>query len=454
MLFTKTGIFALLAVSVAAAADFKAGLARVAITPKEPIRMAGYAVRTKPSEGVVHDLWAKALALEDERRGRVVIVTLDSLTVVPEMASEVAAKVKQQHGLSRERLVFNASHTHAGPMVPWNRHVRPDDEQEGKVVDRYARQLTGALVEVIGAALRDLAPAELAVAHGRAEFGRNRRRPSPSGVQLAPNPEGPSDPDVPVLVVRDPAGRIRGMLFGYACHNTTLTGGFMRMAGDYAGFAQIELEKAHPGATALFIALCGGDQNPQPRETLELAEQHGRTLAAAVSSAIAAGMKPVRGPLRAALVTTELRFAPHTRDTFARRLDEKNEWRVRHARYMLAAYDSGKPVRSLSYPVQAVRFGRDLTMMFLGGEVVVGYALRAKEEFRGEDLIVAGYSNDVRCYIPTLRVLKEGGYEPDGSMIYYGMPGPFDEDVEERVFAAMRRALGKVGRDVPRQPGR
>jgi neutral ceramidase len=98
-------------------------------------------------------------------------------------------------------------------------------------------------------------------------------------------------------------------------------------------------------------------------------------------------------------------------------------------------------------PVQAVRLGRDLTIIALGGEVVVDYSLRAKKEFgAGTNLIVAGYSNDVMCYIPSRRILKEGGYEAVDSMIYYGQPGPFAEDVEDRVFASIRRVLRRVAR--------
>jgi hypothetical protein len=105
-------------------------------------------------------------------------------------------------------------------------------------------------------------------------------------------------------------------------------------------------------------------------------------------------------------------------------------------------------VRRIPYPVQAIRFGKDLTVVALGGEVVVDYALRAKREFnhKKEPLIIAGYSNDVMCYIPSARVLKEGGYEAVDSMIYYGQPGPFTEEIEETVFRAVRTALKRVGR--------
>ena len=89
--------------------------------------------------------------------------------------------------------------------------------------------------------------------------------------------------------------------------------------------------------------------------------------------------------------------------------------------------------------MQAVRFGRDLTLLALGGEPVVDYALRLKRELPGENLIVAGYCNDVMCYIPSRRVLPEGGYEAVDNTIYYGQPGPFAESVEEAIVAAVRR---------------
>jgi len=76
----------------------------------------------------------------------------------------------------------------------------------------------------------------------------------------------------------------------------------------------------------------------------------------------------------------------------------------------------------------------------------VDYALRVKKEFPSEDTIVAGYTNDVMSYIVSKRVLKEGGYEPVESHIYYGNPGPYTEDVEETVMGAVKRAMEKVGR--------
>ena len=435
----------LLLPSILAAADFKAGAARLKITPDTPIYLSGYANRTHASDGVLHDLWAKALAIEDATGARLVIVTTDLIGLPRPVSDVAAARIAKEYGLERSRLLFNSSHTHSGPLVGSNLEILFElDRPEKAKVREYTVRLTDSLVVVVGAAIKNLAPANVSFGNGSAPFAVNRRQVTPGGVRIGVNPEGPADRDVPVLKVASPAGTLRAVVFGYACHNTTLGGDFYKVSGDYAGFAQIEVERAHPGSQAMFLMLCGADQNPNPRGTLNLAERHGETLAAEVNRVVGGSLARVRGPIRAAFQSVDLAFAPHTRETFAARLEESNVWRVRHAKAMLKAYEEGRPARRYSYPVQAAAFGRDLTIIALGGEVVVDYALRAKREFGSKGLVVAGYSNDVMSYIPSLRVLKEGGYEAVDSMTYYGLPGPYDEEVEERIFATIRQVVKRV----------
>lgn len=442
----RISICALAAVAVWAA-DFRAGTGRVKITPAEPIWLSGYASRKKPSEGIINDLWAKALALQDNKGGRLVIVTTDLIGLPRSVSDVVAARAAKQYKLERSRLLLNSSHTHTGPVVRPNLITMYDltPEQE-RVVTGYTQQLTDHLVSVIGAALGDLQPADLSYGAGEVGFAVNRRQFTPKAVTIGINPGGAVDHSVPVLKITGQDGKAKAILFGYACHNTTLTGEHYQISGDYAGFAQSEIEQQNPGATAMFMMLCGGDQNPNPRSTLEYAQQHGRTLASEVRRVAAGKLERVRGPLRVAYRTTDLALAPHTREDFEKMLGDSNAAKVRLAKAMLKAYDERRPARTVLYPVQGVRFGKDLTLLALGGEVVVDYALRAKREFPGEKLIVAGYSNDVMCYIPSARVLKEGGYEAVTSMIYYGQPASFAPDVEERVFAAIREVMKRLGR--------
>jgi neutral ceramidase len=445
-------IFALFTVAVLACAGadrgaLRAGVAHVDITPEGPIWLSGYANRTHASTGVASRLGAKALAIEDAKGARIVIVTTDIIGLPRAITDAVSARLMKEHGLERSHIVFNSSHTHTGPVVKSNLMTMFDlNAEETARVDAYARDLTEKLFSVAAAAIGDLAPAQLSYGAGEAGFAMNRRRPSPQGIKLSDNPNGPVDHSVPVIRVTTPDGKLKAVLFAYACHNTTLTGDFYDVSADYAGFAQAAIEAAHPGATAMFLMLCGGDQNPSPRSTIAISQQHGNELAASVERVLGGKLEPISGPLRTSFESTELGFAMHTRETFEADLSNKNPSVVRRAKSMLKAYDEGHPVRQTPYPVQAIRFGNGgPVLLALGGEVVVDYDLRAKSEYPKTKLIVAGYSNDVMGYIPSKRVLGEGGYEAVDSMVYYGMPGPFADDVEERVFSAIHRVMSRVG---------
>lgn len=422
------------------AADMRAGVARVKITPELPFWLTGYAARTHPANKVMQDLWAKALALDDGQGGRVVIVTTDLLGLPQEVSDVVAARVQEKYHLKRSQLLLNSSHTHSGPTVWPNLQVLFDmNAEDHERTKRYGEKLIGDLTQVVGEALGSLAPAELGYAQGEVGFAANRRF---ADSDKYPHPV---DHSVPVLRVMSPDGKVRAVLFGYSCHNTTLTGDFYEVSGDYAGYAQAALEKANPGATALFMMLCGGDQNPKPRNRVELAEQHGNELAGAVQKTLKAAFQPVKGPIKAAYEITNLPFAPRTRAFFEEEAKSNDVFKARRAKLMLAAFDRNQPVRSVAYPVEAIRFNKDLTFLALGGEVVVDYGLRAKREYPNEHLVVAGYSNAVMSYIPTVRILHEGGYEAESSMIYYGQPGPYTDEVEEIVFKAIHRVMKAVG---------
>jgi hypothetical protein len=405
----------LLASTVLQAAGYKAGIAKLDITPAGPIRMAGYAAREKPSESVSARLWSKALAIEDRKGARLVLVTTDLIGLPRSVSDVVGARVEKEYGLSRSRLVLNSSHTHAGPIVWSSERLAPGlpDEQK-RVVMEYRNALVEQLVAVVGAALKSLTPVEIQFGTGEAHFAVNRRMRVGEEVRIGVNPSGPADPSVPVLKVSRPDGTVLAVVFGYACHNTTLGSGNLSIGGDYAGQAQADVEKRIPSATAMFLMLCGGDQNPNPRGTLEMVEQHGETLAKEVARVLGQKMHRVDGSIAAALQITELKLA----EPFA---------------------------RPVLYPVQAVRFGKSLTLLALGGEAVVDYALQIKREFPRERMIVAGYSNDVMAYIPTAAMLTEGGYEPVSSMRYYDLPSPFAADVQDRVMKAAKDVLRRVG---------
>jgi hypothetical protein len=420
--------------------DWKAGAAKRNITPRELMWMSGYAARTKPAEGKLTDLWAKALALEDPAGRRAVLVTLDLVGIERALAVEVCAELKARYGLPREAVILSVSHTHTGPVVRNNLNAMYDLEakQQGYVKD-YAKTLHTNIIQVVGEALGKLAPARLSWGTGKATFAVNRRNNKESDVpklRAAGRLKGPVDHDVPVLAVRDPEGALRAVVFGYACHATVLS--FNRWSGDYPGFAQAELEKAHPGAVALFWAGCGGDQNPLPRRTVALAEEYGRRLAQAVDDILGAPMAPISGRLGQSYAEIDLPFAElPTREQLVKDTLSKQKYVARRAQLLLEQMKGKESLRgTYPYPVQAWQLGDGPTLLALGGEVVVDYALRLKKELGPGKTWVMGYANDVMAYIPSLRVLKEGGYEGGGAMLYYGLPTVWGPRVEELIVAA------------------
>jgi hypothetical protein len=405
--------------------------------------MAGYASRSKPSDGVVQELYAKALALEDQSGKRAVLVTTDLLGFPAAVSRNIAERAEKQYRLTRDHLLLSSSHTHGGPVIDKMLGLMyPMNAQQWADVDAYTRELKDKIVKLVGTALQALRPARLSFGHGEAGFGMNRRARAKKEMVIGVNKEGPVDHDVPILRVDDTHGKLRAVVFGYACHNTTGRD-FNQFHGDYAGFAEASLENRNPGALALFISGCGADANPYPRGTIELARQHGEELAAAVEKPLGGSLQAVGGPLKTAYEEFPVAFAtPPSRDDLQAQLQSGDEYHRKWAKAMLQILDrDGHLPTEHPYPLQVWQFGSDLTLIALAGEVVVDYDLRLKKELGADRLWVAGYCNDVFAYIPSLRILQEGGYEGGGAMVYYGQPGPFAPTVEETIIGKVHELV-------------
>jgi neutral ceramidase len=426
---------------------WKAGVAKANITPEHFMWMAGYGSRNKPAEGKMTELWAKALVLEDPAGKRAVLITLDLVGIDRGLSTSICRKLQQKHGLDRSQLAINCSHTHSGPVVSHN--LRPMHEYglekpQQELIHQYADKLEAAVIQVVGEALAKTSPASIAWGSGKTDFAVNRRENKEADVpkiREAGKLKGPNDHDVPVLAVKDASGKLVAVAGGYACHATVLSG--YDWSADWPGFFQTEIEKAHPGATCLFWAGCGADQNPLPRRTQELAQQYGRQIAAAVDAVLSKPMTPVTG-----LLTTSYREIPlafgqlPTRDELLAQTKDTNKFIAMRAKMLLEDTDAGKPLsQTYPYPVELWRLGNDLQWFFLGGEVVVDFAIRIKAEQHGPKTWIAGYSNDVMAYIPSRRVLTEGGYEGATAMIYYGQPTAWSEQVENQIMDEIHRQV-------------
>ncbi len=411
--------------------------------------MSGYSSRKSPAEGKLQDLYAKALVFEDAKGKRAVLVTMDLIGIGRDLALPLCRNMEKKFGIRRADIILSTSHTHCGPVVGDN--LAPMyflDEAQTRLVRDYADELTKKIIDVIGNATRNLAPARLSWGIGTAGFAVNRRNNKEPDVPMlreAGNLQGPVDHDVPVLTVRDANDKLKAIVFGYACHATTLS--FQQWCGDYPGFAQAELEQAHPGAIALFWAGCGADQNPLPRRTVALAQKYGQELATAVQKVIREdkNMRPVPPRLATSFSEIELDFDKlPSREVLEAEVKGKDKYKAARSALLLARLErDGKLPQSYPYPIHVWRLG-EVTWVALGGEVVVDFSLRLKKEIAPEKTWVMGYANDVMAYIPSLRVLREGGYEGATAMVYYGQPTVWSPRVEESIMSAVHRELKRV----------
>jgi neutral ceramidase len=429
-------------------AKWKAGVARAVITPETSVWLAGYGTKRAP-DGKLHDLWIKALALEDGSGNRAVLITSDFQGVPKVMSDQVFEQVQKKYQLERSQIMFTFSHNHCGPRLGDDLidyyPVEPEQEQ---LVAEYTDLMIERTVKLVGDALAELAPAQLQIGNGHTTFAVNRRNNREAdvpdliakGVPLV----GPVDHNVPVMTVTRPDGRLEAVLFGYACHPTTLS--FMTWCGDYPGFAQLEIEASYPGTTAMFVNTCGGDQNPLPRRQVELCEKYGHMLAIAVEEGLAGTLKTVSSGLKTAFDFVDLAYLNVvSREELTALLQDSNSLKARWAKRLLAKLDEGEQFSSdYSYPIHAWQLGSEVLMIGMGAETVVDYALRFKAEF-GEGTWVCGYADDMISYIPSRRVWEEGGYEGGSNLYEYGRPAfRWAGDIEDRISATVQKLVNQV----------
>jgi putative membrane-bound dehydrogenase-like protein len=420
--------------AVFAADASSVGVAQVDITPTYPVRLSGFGFRRAESEGVTQKIWAKALAVGDDDPA--VLIAVDNLGVPSGIVDEVARRLAKK-GVKRDRLAVTATHTHTAPMltnVCPTLFGLPIPKEHQEHIDRYTKEFTDALEKVALAALADRRLAKLTWGVGSVGFAVNRRTKG-----------GPVDHDLPVLVVRDEKGKVRAVYVSYACHCVTLSNN--KVSGDWAGYAQQAIQDEYPGAVALCSVGCGADSNPSSGVTgdkAEIAQRQGVEVAAEVKRLLKGYLAPVAGPLTTKAQTIELTLAD---------LPARADWEERakrkdavgyHAQVQLGKLDRGEALRTkIDYPITTWTFGDSLAMVFLPGEVVVDYSLRLKKELDSRRLWINAYANDAPCYIPSERVLKEGGYEGGGAMVYYDVPGPFKPGLEKRIIDTVHDQVGK-----------
>ncbi|MFW6157452.1 MAG: hypothetical protein ACOC4S_01285, partial [Balneolaceae bacterium] len=360
----------------------------------------------------------------------------------------IRKRLESEYGLSNAQVILNSSHTNSGPVLKNALvDIYPLNPEQQEQIEQYTTQLENQIVELVGKSLDSMEQAEIFAGNGTSRFQVNRRNNDAATLERQTELNGPNDYAVPVIKVIDEAGELMAIAFGYACHPTVLSQ--YEWSGDYAGFAQLELEEAYPGVTTLFFQGAGADQNPLPRRSEALAQQYGRTLAAAVDRVLNEDMHRLSPSLTTAYTEVDLQLtAPPSREELMEIQDEASGYQKRWADRMLRKIERGDSfMESYPYPVQVWQLD-DQMMVSLGGELVIDYAIELKRMF-GQELFILGYSNDVMAYIPSTRILMEGGYEGETSQMVYGLPSVWKADIQTTILHEVVQLAKEAGISPP-----
>ena len=417
---------------------YEVGVAKKDITPDYPVRLSGFAFRKTESEGVSQQVWTRALAIGSDDQSPVVIVTLDNLGVRLAQVNEVAKRLADKVGLKRDHLIVTFTHTHCAPKVNgaadniFAEAIPPEHQVH---LDRYTTELIDAVEAVVLQALADRKPATLEWGVGEVGFAKNRRQAG-----------GPVDHSLPVLIVRnrDEQKTVRAVYASYACHCVTLSHNLI--SGDWAGYAAEAVERQFPDSIGLISIGCGSDQNPIGGVTgdkVDIAQMQGMQIGDEVARLVRERkLNALSGTVCTTLNHIQLSFQDLPSRSDYEDMVKAGRQHGYNASTQLAKLDKGESLpATLEYPIQTVSFGKDLCMVFLAGEVCVDYAIRLRHELAANKIWMHGYSNDFGAYIPSERLLAEGGYGAGAEIPYFALPTMLKTGLEQQIVDEVHRQV-------------
>lgn len=441
----------------------QAGLAKIDVTPTGPIQLINVKEPVE-STSISERLFARALTLGDGTRS-VILISFDGIGVPASLADRLKRRLSAVRGIPPENVALCATHTHWAPhlteLLP-NIYGGPLPAGPQQRIDDYTERLAERLERVALEALDASRPSRVSWACGRVTFATNRRlepggqllRDENARLMVTWNPQGPVDHSLPVLVVHDAqTDALTGIHFTYACHNVALASspisGFVNSVhGDWAGLAQNEIERRHPGSIAICSISCGGDQRPNFCGGIDVAAAHAREISQEIDRLLdAEDWRPVSGPIAARVVNTELPLEPMPSSSELESMAQHSQLsasgtaRAVVALQRLRQREEGVAVpKGVPFLVQSWKFHDGPTFLFLSGEVCIDYQIRIKREY-GELIWPIAYANATPCYIVSRRMLQQGGYEAGNSMFYYGWLRPLQPTAEEVVMDAVGAIL-------------
>lgn len=424
-LFLHASLLLLAAFAGLHAAEFRAAVVKVDITPETPQMLRGYSPRMSTK---VHDrIYHRIVALDDGTTS-FFLVSSDLCSISPAFCDRVTGELARELGVPPENVWWSITHTHSSPYVgppgipgalmP-NRFQFPLDEAYTALVEK-------TLAEGVRQARQKLAPARLGAGWGEAEANVNRRARDASGrVRLGKNPDGPVDRRIGLIRLEKAGGEPLALIANYAMHATVLGSGSTLVSGDAPGVVAEYVEKKI-GAPMLYLNGAAGNIAPihstRPEADADLLSRFEVLLGDPILDAnrrLAATTAEVK--LRASRIILETPKRPDLKWS-----DELKDY--------LRVSDDGK--ETLLVPLRFLRINDEIVIWSAPMELFceVSSEIRASSPFTYT--FYAGYTNGTFAYLPTEEEFRAGGYEPATS--------PFTAAAAGHLVAVVNRHLREI----------
>jgi neutral ceramidase len=388
-----------LLLSLPLAAEFRASVVKVDITPATPKWLLGYADRQSTG---IHDRIHHRIVALDDGASKFLLVSTDLCLFSPSLYDEAARRLQAATGVPALNFWWTVTHTHSAPEIgpPGVYAVLLKGRSRHPVDTEYTEYIVQTLVEGAQKALAQLAPARLATGTGMSFANINRRARDVDGrISLGLNPDGPTDRQIGLLRLDKPDGSPLALIANYAMHGTVLNGQFLQISGDAPGIVAAYVEQKL-GVPMLYINGAAGDLAPiysvypDPRSGHltqfnvllgdRILEANGRMPASSPAVKLKAYEHWVESPRKANL-----------------------EWTPE-----LPSYQRGDRVR---LPIRLLTIN-DTAIWSAPVELFCAIALEVRRQSPFRQTFYFGYTNGWIGYLPTKAGFAEGGYEPTTSV--------------------------------------
>lgn len=418
----------------------KFGLARDIITPDIAMAMSGYDTFYGAAyRGVHDDLYVKALLLDDGKQA-VLLITLDLLFHDVALTDEIKQYAGERYGIAPDFLIMSYTHTHSGPAI------RGYDV--GQFSEYYEAFLLSRIKTCINRVFHNTFTGHLSYGSVEGEWNINRRRLVDGQMLNRPNPEGVTDNVVHMLKITDGAGQPKGLLLNYACHPVTITD-TPWLSADFPGRISQHLETALFGLTSLFFQGAGGNSRPMVTasggqfvtRTFNEIDAMASVMANRIQQAVCFGQfAPIELKLAARQFTIPVAIEPFGKAVFAEAMADGQRTRSfrNAARQVYERYEQLDDRILLHAGI--IRLNEQVYITALGGEPCVEVKRNIAQAFPGKQMLFIGYT-DSTAYIPDDKIIGEGGYEAEGSVIEYALKGRFVQGIDQAILQAFKENL-------------